>query len=210
MISNIKSSSPIILSLTNYVVMNFTANVLLACGFSPIMSLDKSDIEDLSKITNGMLINIGTLNDDFIKLCFCGIKNGIKLKIPIVFDPVGSGASRIRTDISRQILNIDYDKLVIKGNASEILSLYQETAGKGVDSVHKSDDIIHIAKEISNKYNKIICITGRNDYIIQRNKVIKISNGSVKMTKVTGMGCALGAIIAGFLSCDFYKIPSPK
>jgi len=201
-IEKVKKQNPIILCLTNNVVMNFTANVLLASGFSPIMSLDSSDIEDLSKICNGILINIGTINQEFIKLCEIAIKCGIERDIPIVFDPVGSGVSKIRTNFSRKILNIEYENLIIKGNASEILSLYSNESGKGVDSAHKSDSIIDATREISNKYNKIICITGENDCVIGQNKVIKISNGSEKMTRVTGMGCALGAIIAGFTSSD--------
>lgn len=151
-------------------------NTLLASGFSQVMSLDNSHIEDLSKICNEILINIVTINQEFIKLCAIAIKCCIERDITIVFDQVGSSVWKIRTNFSGKIVYINYNKMIIKGNASEILSLHSNESGKGVDSRHKSDDIIDVAREISNNYNKILCIRRHNDYVVTQDQIIKISN----------------------------------
>jgi len=199
MIHHVRARGLIVLCVTNHVVMNYTANILLACGVSPIMSLETSDLRDLSKICSSMLINIGTLDHNIIDLCFDAINFGIAEKMPIVFDPVGSGASEIRTKISRKIAQIDYDKLIIKGNASEILSLFSDTKTSGTDSIHSSDDVIEFAKNVG----KVICITGKNDYIIHGQTLIKVMNGSDKLQQITGTGCALGGLIAAYAAVDF-------
>lgn len=194
-------NNPICLCVTNDVVMNFTANVLLSCGASPIMSSEsKDDIKDLIKISSAVLLNIGTLGKDPESIFLYVVDLAIKHNIPIVFDPVGSGASKIRTDLSKKIFSISYDKMVIKGNASEIISIFNDNvSSRGVDSAHGSEEAVKFV----NSPDKIICITGKDDFIIKGEKVIKVSNGSSIMQKVTGTGCALGAVLAAGLSNDF-------
>lgn len=205
MIDELREKNPLVLCLTNFVVTNFTANVLLASGCSPIMSFDGREISELCSISQAVLINIGTLNEDFEDLIFKAIET-LKIKnIPVVFDPVGSGATKQRTELTKKIINLlNNGNLIIKGNASEILSILDLGNSRGVDSVDSSDNVIEIGKKISSQFNCKVCITGKNDYIIKENgeKILKLSNGSKLLQKITGTGCALGGLIAGFSSLN--------
>ena len=140
MIKKIRQNKPLILCLTNTVVQNFTANCLLAIGCSPIMPNDIREIEELIEISNALLVNIGTLGLEQELLYEKAIFFAMKKNIPIVLDPVASGASIIRTNLAKKLISISsgYDKFIIKGNASEIISLDKKIVSKGVDSTDKS------------------------------------------------------------------------
>ncbi len=198
----VKKTNPLVQNITNFVVMEYVANVLLAAGASPIMSNIHHEFEDLTKALAAVSINIGMLDEVWIANINKNVKLANERSIPIVLDPVASGATNFRTNFSKELLE-KYKIDVIRGNASEIGSLIsQDMSGKGVDSTISSDEVIDIAIEISKKYSAIICVSGENDYIINGLEIYKISNGHALMQKVTGMGCALGALIAAFLGAS--------
>ncbi|UEX90702.1 hydroxyethylthiazole kinase [Staphylococcus ratti] len=197
-LEKMRATQPLVVCYTNDVVKNFTANGLLALGASPAMSEAPEEAKDFFKITQGLLINIGTLTrktgEDMLEIA----KQANDQGVPIVFDPVAVGASQFRKDYCRQFL-AQVDVAVIKGNASEILTLVDEsTTMKGTDS---SDDIdtITIAKRAYEQFQTAIVVSGEKDVIVQDNKVIELDNGVPLLTKITGAGCLLGAVIASFL-----------
>lgn len=197
-LSKVRETNPLIVCYTNDVVKNFTANGLLSLGASPAMSEAPEEAKDFFKVTEGLLINIGTLTRqtgaDMLEIA----KQANDLGVPIVFDPVAVGASQFRKDYCQQFLNqVDVD--VIKGNASEILTLVDaETTMKGTDSAANIDHI-QIALKAYEKYNTAIIVTGKNDVIVQDHQIIELTNGSPLLTKITGAGCLLGAVVASFL-----------
>lgn len=201
-IAAIRNTRPLIHSITNFVVMNTTANALLAIGASPIMAHAVEELSELIAISNALVINIGTLDLQWKNSFLIAAGLATKKKMPIVLDPVGAGASQLRTHTALEILN-NAEITVIRGNASEILALFNSAhATRGVDSRYKSDDAITAAKNLSQQFNCIVVISGIIDYCVFLDDMIAIEHGSPMMQCVTGMGCTATAIIAAFLSVN--------
>jgi hydroxyethylthiazole kinase len=201
-LNNIKIKSPLVHNITNYVVMNSTANALLAIGASPIMAHAIEEVEDIVSISSSLVINMGTLSDKWIVGMCLAAKKAKEINLPFVFDPVGVGASKYRTQTALKIIETAIPN-VIRGNASEILALAQLTnSTKGVDSTVQTKDAIKGAIKLSKKLNNTVVISGAIDYIITSDAVSKISNGSALMTKVTGMGCTSTSIIGACIAVE--------
>lgn len=197
-LEKLREDNPLIVCYTNDVVKNFTANGLLSMGASPAMSEAPEEAEAFYKVAQALLINIGTLTkaneEDIIKIGKIANKQGT----PIVFDPVAVGASTYRKTFCERFL-AEVKVSVIKGNASEVLTLVDmNTTMKGTDGASNLDTIA-IAKKAYQKYQTAIVITGKDDIIVQDNQIVQLSNGSPLLAKVTGAGCLLGGIIASFL-----------
>ena len=193
--NEIETKKPIVLNLTNYVVMDFVANALLALGASPIMSEDLSDSSDILKIADSLAINIGTVNDEFRKISLALAKENNKKK-PLILDPVGIGASVIRTKVAEELLPFS---TILRGNGSEILSFSNKLhVSSGVDSSLNSSDALESAKSLSSSNNIVVSVSGATDYTVNKNSYYKSSYGSSMMSKITGAGCVLTAIIAAF------------
>lgn len=192
----LRDTKPLILCLTNKVTMDFVANSLLSLGASPIISTSIDEIEELVIISQAVYINIGTINKEFIKLIRSACIEAKKYRKPIILDPVGVGASEIRTETIQDILPfID----IIRGNASEILAInnqYYKT--RGVDSTHKVVDTLQAAKAIASQYNITVMVSGADDFVTDNNRQQILSFGSDLMSLVTGMGCSLVAAISAF------------
>ncbi|EGQ3483607.1 hydroxyethylthiazole kinase [Staphylococcus pseudintermedius] len=194
----VRKQQPLVVCYTNDVVKNFTANGLLSMGASPAMSEAPEEAVDFFKVTQGLLINIGTLttrnSEDMLTIA----KSANQMGVPIVFDPVAVGASQFRKDFCQRFLE-EIDVAVIKGNASEILTLVDTaTTMKGTDSA--SDiDVVSIAQQAYEKYQTAIVLSGKEDVIVHDGKVVILLNGSPLLTKITGAGCLLGAVVASFL-----------
>ena len=198
----LREKKPLIHNITNYVVMNYTANALLAMGASPVMAHAQNEVEDMVSFAGALVLNIGTLTDDWIASM---VKAGIKasaLGTPIILDPVGSGATPLRTNSARQI--IDQTKIrVIRGNASEILSLRHENSKtKGVDSIHSVDEAADTASILAEELQTTLAITGPVDLITDGQRVVRVSNGHPLMGYVTGTGCTATTAIGAFLAVD--------
>lgn len=201
LLQKMKSENPLIHNITNFVVMNYTANILLAIGASPVMAHSIEEVEEMASIAGALVLNIGTLQNDWVKSMICAGKTANKKGIPVVLDPVGSGATTLRTNSVKKIMS-EVQISVLRGNISEIFSLStSDVKTRGVDSsLLISNEIIDAAKDLSRENNCIIAISGVEDYITDGNQVFCVENGHPVMTKVTGTGCGLTSVIAAFCS----------
>ena len=182
--------------------MNQTANGLLALGASPIMAHASEELSDLLAIASALVINIGTLDANWINSMKQAMRIAKERKIPIVLDPVGAGASRLRTNTCNELLAIAAPS-VIRGNASEILALANTgQITKGVDSTATPDDAKETALMLAREMECVICISGAIDWCIKEDKSFAIHNGVPLMTRVTGMGCTATAMIAAFCAVN--------
>jgi hydroxyethylthiazole kinase len=202
----VRKQAPLVHNITNYVVMNNSANALLAIGASPIMAHAPQEIEELSSICQALVINIGTLDEIWVKSMLQAAKKANDFKKPFVLDPVGAGATRYRDETLSQLLALK--PTVIRGNASEILALakLQQAQTKGVDSTAQSQEAIAAARLLNSQYGAIVCISGQTDIIISNDAHIEIHNGNELMTKVTGLGCSATAIIGAFIAVVEHKV----
>jgi hydroxyethylthiazole kinase len=205
-LENVRKTTPLVHNITNYVTVNDVANALLACGGSPIMSDEPDDVADITSICGGLNINIGTLNKRSIEAMFvAGAKSG-ELGHPVLLDPVGAGASALRTNTAIAIMEkIKLD--VIRGNISEIktLALGSGTT-KGVDAdaadtvtEDNLDRMVAFAKSFAAKTGAVVAITGAIDLVADAKKCYVIRNGRPEMSRITGTGCQLSGIATAYV-----------
>jgi hydroxyethylthiazole kinase len=195
-LAKLRQTKPLVLNLTNVVTMDFTANVLLALGVAPLMTLCNDELEELISIADSVCINIGTLEPAFIERCHLAIGLAKAKQKPIILDPVGAGASGIRTQVAQQYAK---HASIIKGNSSEIIAL-KDMASKsqGVEAIHTTEQAKQIAIELALQYQTTIAVSGACDFITNGVQNIEVPYGSSLMPRVTGMGCALSTVIAAF------------
>jgi hydroxyethylthiazole kinase len=201
-IENIRSRAPLIHNITNYVVMNSTANALLALGASPIMAHAPEEMEEMVNIASALVINIGTLSTHWIDAMHLAGKAAQKKGIPIILDPVGAGASHLRTQTAHELL-VGVGPAIVRGNASEIISLASmEGKTKGVDSVHASEAARDAALVLCNTYNCVVSISGATDIVCDKSTAIAVQNGHEMMPRVTGLGCTASALTGAFAAVN--------
>jgi hydroxyethylthiazole kinase len=198
----VRKQKPLIHNITNFVVMNYTANALLAMGASPVMAHAQNEVEDMVSFAGALVLNIGTLTDDWIASMIKAGKKATEQQTPIILDPVGSGATQLRTNSAKKI--IDAAKVgVIRGNASEILSLRHDMSKtKGVDSIHSVEEAAEAATVLAGELDTTLAITGPIDLITDGGRVLRVQNGHPLMGYVTGTGCTATVIIGAFLAVD--------
>jgi len=211
LLKRLKEKNPLVHNITNYVTVNDCANILLAIGASPIMADDFREAADITSISSALVINIGTLNERTIESMIASGKKANELHIPVVFDPVGAGASVFRNETTKRIL--DEVKInVLRGNMSEIkfiAGLSSET--KGVDASESdikggNEDGIRAAKAVARKYECVTAITGVTDIVSDGEKTVTLENGTKMLSKVTGTGCMTTALVGAFLgACQSSK-----
>ncbi len=198
LLQKIKIVRPLILNVTNEVTMDFVANGLLSLGASPIMIKAKNEAEELIKLADGVVINIGTLCDESIELANQACKIATQLEKPLILDPVGAGASQYRTETCLTLID-NYQFAVIRGNASEIMALCDlNGTTKGVDASINGTEIIESAKYFSKNHDVVLAISGETDVIIQDQRVKLIHGGSKLMPLITGTGCLLTSVVCAF------------
>lgn len=206
---NVRKSCPLVHNITNYVTVNDVANVILACGASPIMADDRAEVEEITSICSALNINIGTLNERTIESMLLAGKKAQSLGHKIVLDPVGAGASALRTNTAKELIqNIQFS--VIRGNISEIktIALGNGTT-KGVDA-DISDAVtegnleksVAFVKEVALKNKCIVAVTGAIDLVSDGTKCFVIRNGRAEMGKITGTGCQLSGMTAAFIAAN--------
>ena len=194
----IREKAPVVHSITNYVVMNSTANALLALGASPVMAHAEDEMEEMVGIASALVINIGTLSPAWVRAMFRAAEAARKRRIPIVLDPVGAGATSYRTRTASELIKAVPPE-IIRGNASEIMALLDsDTKTKGVDSSASSDAAVDIGRALHAECGAVVCISGETDYTISRAGVIRGRNGHIMMTRVTGLGCTASALCGAF------------
>lgn len=201
-VREIRQKSPVVHNITNYVVMNNSANALLCIGASPVMAHAEEEVEDMVSIAGALVINIGTLSPHWIRAMLRAAYQAKKMNIPIILDPVGAGATAYRTNTARALLE-KVPPAIIRGNASEIMAILKEDAKtKGVDSIASSHTAVEAARQLNKIYGSAVCISGETDYIIDGDDVTKVMNGHPMMTRVTGMGCIATAICGAFAAVN--------
>lgn len=206
---NVRSAHPLVHNITNYVTVNDCANITLACGASPIMADDIEEAAEITSLCSALNINIGTLNQRTIPAMLAAGKKANQLGHPVILDPVGAGASALRTGTALSLLE-QIHFTVIKGNISEIKTLaFGNGTTKGVDadlSDQVTEENLHeaitFAKAFAQKSNAVIAVTGAIDIAADPGKAFCIRNGHPIMSAVTGTGCLLSAMIAAFAAAN--------
>ncbi len=200
----VRERKPLVHNITNYVVMNYTANALLACGASPVMAHAAEEVEEMVSLAGALVLNIGTLSLPWIEAMRKAGKRANALHVPVILDPVGAGATRLRTDSAKRLIE-ELSITVIRGNASEILSLAGEKSAsrtKGVDSVHTVDQVRETAMALAKELRTTLAITGAVDLITDGERTCRVMNGHEMMSHVTGTGCTATVMIGAFLAVD--------
>jgi hydroxyethylthiazole kinase len=193
----LRDTPPLVQCLTNIVVAQWTANTLLAAGAAPAMVDNPHEAGAFAGIAGAVLINLGTPYEDTADAMRAAVSSSAAAGTPWVLDPVAAGALRWRTDLALELLETAAPR-VIRGNASEILALAGGVGGKGVDSVDSPDAALQTAKRLALRYGTTVAVSGPVDHITDGERVCRVFNGDPLMTRVTGVGCALGALMAAF------------
>ena len=212
---NVREMGPIIHNITNYVTVNDVANVLLACGASPIMADDKNEVSEITSITSGLNLNIGTLNERTVESMHIAGKTAEKLGHVINLDPVGAGASKIRTETAAELIK-ELNLTTIRGNISEIKAVASElgifknqSKAKGVDAddvdmvtEENLDKSIEIIKLFAKETKAVTAVTGAIDIVTDGETAYVIRNGRKEMSKITGTGCQLSSLVTAFAAAN--------
>ena len=204
-LENVRNTVPLVHNITNYVTVNDVANVLYACGGSPIMSDEPEDVADITSICGGLNINIGTLNKRSIEAMFVAGKKARELGHVILLDPVGAGASALRTNTAVRIME-ELKPDVVRGNISEVKTLVLGSGStKGVDAdvadavnEENLDEMVRFTKEFAKKSGSVIAITGAIDLVSDGDVCYVIRNGRPEMGMITGTGCQLSGVMTAF------------
>jgi len=203
LLNEVRNNNPLVHNITNYVTVNDCANILLAVGASPIMADDIKEAADITKISSALVINIGTLNERTIESMIASGKMANELNIPVVFDPVGAGASGFRNATTKRILE-EVKISVLRGNMSEIKFISGlEASTKGVDASESdlksgNEEGIKVAKDLANKLSCTVAITGATDIVSDGKRVAILKNGTKMLANVTGTGCMTTALVGAF------------
>jgi hydroxyethylthiazole kinase len=201
-IQRIRERAPLVHNITNYVVMNTTANALLALGASPVMAHAEEEVAEMSAIAGALVLNIGTLSPAWITAMFRAGETARARGVPIVLDPVGAGATTLRTSTARRLFE-ELRPAVTRGNASEIRALAIDERGtKGVDSAHGPEAAMGAADELAARYGGVVVVSGAVDVVRSGARTSRVRNGAAIMTRVTGMGCSATALIGAFAAVN--------
>lgn len=208
-LQQVQQQKPLVHCITNYVTVNDCANMVLACGASPIMADDEREVEDITSICNGLVINIGTLNGRTIAAMVKAGKRANALGRPVILDPVGAGASALRTDTVFQLLR-EIKFTAIRGNISEIKTVALGTGTtKGVDAdvadevnAQTLPDVLKFARTLAQETGAVIIITGKQDLLTDGESSCLVSNGHAMMSRITGSGCMLTCLLGAYLAAN--------
>ena len=208
-LDNVRATTPLVHNITNYVTVNDCANALLAIGASPIMSDEPADVEDIQTICGGLVLNIGTLNERTIAGMFAAGERAGVLGHPIVLDPVGAGASALRTQTAGNLLD-KLDMSVVRGNMSEVKALAGAAAAtRGVDA-NPNDAVTEenlaesaaFVRVLAAKTNASVAVTGAIDVVADAERAFAVRNGTPLMGRITGAGCMLSCLVAAFVAAN--------
>ena len=187
---------PLVHHITNYVVMNLTANVTLALGASPVMAHDVGEVEEMASFASSLVLNIGTLSPRWIEAMLLAGKKAKARGIPVVFDPVGAGATSLRTETCRKLL-CEVRPDIIRGNRAEITTLAGAVARiSGVDSLETGDDPVDLYRAFARESGAVVCVSGPTDWVTDGGRMLRVENGHPLFGRVTGMGCSATTAVA--------------
>ncbi len=200
----VREGKPLVHNITNYVVMNYTANALLACGASPVMAHAAEEVEEMVSLAGALVLNIGTLSPPWIAAMVKAGKRANALQVPVILDPVGAGATTLRTDSAKRLIE-EVSIQVIRGNASEILSLSRERPGSRTKGSIPSTRWIRSRRwlwALPRSSRRSLPLPASVDLITDGERIYRVMNGHEMMSRVTGTGCTATAIIGAFLAVD--------
>jgi len=201
-LEKVREVNPLVHNITNVVVTNFTANGLLALGASPVMANAKEEAADMAKIASSLVLNIGTLNPQTVEAMILAGKEANVHDVPVIFDPVGAGATPYRTETAQRLMN-EVKVSVIRGNAAEIANVFGENWEiKGVDGGDAKGNLTELAITAAEKLKCVVVITGKEDVVSDGENTYIVSNGHRILTKVTGTGCLLTSVIGAFAGVE--------
>lgn len=204
-IERIHAAAPLVHNITNYVVMNTTANALLAIGASPVMAHALEEVEELVALSGALVLNIGTLSPAWVQSMFRAGIAANNCGIPVILDPVGCGATSLRTTTAQRLLS-ELSPAIVRGNASEIMALAGGTPGtKGVDSTNSAEESEPAVRALAEQSGCTLSVSGPTDLIIGQGHTIRVRNGHPIMPRITGLGCTATAITGAFAAIN----PSP-
>ena len=197
-LDRLQRTRPLVHHLTNLVIMADTANATLHVGASPVMAHAREEVEEMASIADAIVLNIGTLEPDWVEAMILAGKKGRERGVPVILDPVGAGATSYRTAVAHRILK-EVGPAIVRGNAGEIGTL--AGAGgevKGVDSLGGLENPGEVAQEAAARWDCVVAITGRQDYVADADRRLAVDNGHAWLTTITGTGCMATAVIGAF------------
>ncbi len=201
-LGEIRRKKPLLHHITNFVVMNETANATLCLGALPVMSHAKEEVEEMVRASGALVLNIGTLTPELIDSMVLAGKKANELSIPVILDPVGAGATMLRTEASYRLLN-DVKIDVVRGNSAEISILAGQSAEiRGVEAISNQTDPKSITQKLAKERGMVVAITGREDVISDGSKTALVQNGHAMLSAITGTGCMATTAIAAFVAVN--------
>ena len=198
----IRAQRPLVHHITNFVVMNDTANVTLQVGALPVMAHAREEVAEMVAMAGALVLNIGTLTPDWVEAMLEAGRRANASGIPVILDPVGAGATTLRTQSARRLLS-ELRVRVVRGNAGEIGALYG-TGGivKGVESLGGVDDPVSLARQAARAWGTVVAITGKRDIVTDGSRVLGVDNGHPYLTTLTGTGCMSTTMVAAFAAVE--------
>ncbi|SET34465.1 hydroxyethylthiazole kinase [Paenibacillus sp. NFR01] len=199
-IEKIRQLNPLVHNITNIVVANFSANGLLALGASPFMADAHEEVADVAAMSGAVVLNIGTLNDYAIHSMLLAGQSANAAGVPLVLDPVGAGATAYRSDVTGRLVR-ELKLTALRGNVAEVANVAGvDWASKGVDAGQGDGDVVALALKAARKLGCVVIVTGKEDCVTDGERVFMVDNGHPVLTKVTGTGCLLSAVVGAFLA----------
>jgi hydroxyethylthiazole kinase len=198
----LRDAKPLVHQITNYVVMNETANATLALGALPVMAHAREEVEEMVGLAGALVLNIGTLSPDWVDAMLLAGKAANARGVPVVLDPVGAGATRYRTETAKRILD-EVEVAVLRGNPGEVATLVGVAAEvRGVESIGAGADPTDLAREAGRSLELVASVTGPVDHVSDGERSVAVSNGHALLAAITGTGCMSSAITGCFLAVD--------
>jgi hydroxyethylthiazole kinase len=198
----LRETKPLVHQITNYVVMNETANATLALGALPVMAHAREEVEEMVRLAGALVLNIGTLSPPWVEAMLLAGRTANEAGVPVALDPVGAGATSYRADTAKQILDA-VDVAVLRGNAGEVATLVGvEAEVRGVESIGVGGDPAELARTAATALGVVASVTGAVDHVSDGERVIAIANGHPLLASVTGTGCMSTALTGCFLAVD--------
>jgi hydroxyethylthiazole kinase len=199
-LARLRADRPLVHQITNYVVMNETANATLALGALPVMAHAPEEVEEMVGLASALVLNIGTLSRGWVEAMLAAGRAANAAGVPVVLDPVGAGATAYRTDTARRILD-EVEIAVLRGNAGEVATLVGVAAEvRGVESVGNAADAAELAREAARAFGVVAAVTGPVDHVSDGDRSAAVANGDPLLASITGTGCMASAITGCFLA----------
>ncbi|QLH74921.1 MAG: hydroxyethylthiazole kinase [Methanomassiliicoccales archaeon] len=194
----LRGKRPLVHHITNYVTVNDCANITLCIGASPVMSDAEGEVEQMVSLAGALVLNIGTLNDAQVRSMLLAGREANRRSIPIVLDPVGAGATKMRTEVTRMLLS-ELKVSVLKGNAGEI-GVLAGSGGivRGVDSEGVSGDPVSVAISLARSSGVTVAMSGATDVITDGQRTVLVDNGHPLMGRLSGTGCMVASVVGAF------------